>query len=483
MLGSKNLNKKFWLAASAFIAIGCVAVVNQQPLWLLVSIILVSLPYLFKQAIDYTESLFWLLIIVLPLSTELNITPSLGIDLPDEFLLLLLTFLFIAKAVYTPSFLPIEILKNPLFLIVVLQLCWLIICTIFSSNILLSTKYVLAKVWFIIPFVIVPQIVLINKNRFKKLALCFLLPMLFVVVQCLFRHALTGFSFDGIKQTLSPFFRNHVNYSAMLVCLLAVLWCVKTLTPKTSSSQKYINIGLSIGLVALFFAYSRGAWVAFFAGAFAGFVIRKKLMAKAIVTTLFCLFLIIGWLSINNHYLRFAPNFEQTIYHDDLSDHLKSTTSFKDLSNAERFYRWVGGANMLTAKPITGFGPNTFYSNYKNYTVSQFKTYVSNNPEHSSVHNYFLLLALEQGVVGLLLFCVLVFGMLMQIQHLYHNLQDRFYKKVSIATGVIIVMILAINCTSDMIETDKIGSLFWLSLGIIIILYNKQKREMEERIS
>jgi branched-subunit amino acid transport protein len=97
----------------------------------------------------------------------------------------------------------------------------------------------------------------------------------FVVVQCLLRHALLGFSFEGIKETLSPFFRNHVNYSAMLVCLLAVLWCVKSLTPTSNKYYQWLNIGLAVGLVALFFAYSRGAWIALFTGITTVFIIQK----------------------------------------------------------------------------------------------------------------------------------------------------------------------------------------------------------------
>ena len=303
--------------------------------------------------------------------------------------------------------------------------------------------------------------------------------MAFVVTQCLGRHALIGFSFEGIKQTLAPFFRNHVNYSAMLVCLLAVLWAVKKLTPKTNPYYKWINIGLVVGLIALFFAYSRGAWVALFAGIATVFIIQKKWMTQTIVLACTTTILLISWLVTNNNYVRFAPDYEHTIFHDDLGAHLQSTTSLKDLSNAERFYRWVAGAKMFAAKPATGFGPNTFYSNYKNYTVDVFKTYVSNNPEHSSVHNYFLLTALEQGFIGLLLFCSLLFTMLLYAQKLYHALQNVFYRTVALTTGVMIVMITVVNLMSDMIETDKIGSLFWLSVGVLIVLSNQLKVEKE----
>jgi O-antigen ligase len=135
---------------------------------------------------------------------------------------------------------------------------------------------------------------------------------------------------------------------------------------------------------------------------------------------------------------------------------------------------------MAAEKPLTGFGPNTFYNNYRSYTEFPFKTWVSNNPEHSSVHNYFLLTSLEQGIPGLVFFCLLYFGMIIYSQRLYHTIKDIFYQQVAITIGVILVMIGALIFMSDLIETDKIGSLFWLCLGVLIVLSEKSKSVLAE---
>jgi len=158
---------------------------------------------------------------------------------------------------------------------------------------------------------------------------------------------------------------------------------------------------------------------------------------------------------------------------------MAATVDMKDVSAAERFYRWIAGARMLADRPVTGFGPNAFYLHYRPYTVNRFETWVSDNKEHSTVHNYFLLIALEQGFIGLVLFCALYFGMLLHIQRLYHRFQSRFYRTVSLTVGIVLVMIGVINCMSDMIETDKIGSLFWLCLGMVILITEKSREEKE----
>lgn len=312
-----------------------------------------------------------------------------------------------------------------------------------------------------------------------KLAICLLLSMLFVVIQSLARHAYYGFSFKDVQQVLAPFFRNHVNYSSMLVCLLPVAWCMWKLTPAENPKRKWIGYGISIGLTGLLFAYSRGAWIALLAGILAVWVIRKRMMGVFMMLTVLALIISMAWLITDKNYMRFAPDHDRTVFHTDFRDHMLATVEMKDVSTAERFYRWVAGARMLADKPITGFGPNAFYQHYRPYAVNRFETWVSDNKEHSTVHNYYLLTALEQGIIGLILFCALYFGMLLHLQRLYHQFQSRFYRYVALTVGMVLIMIGVINSMSDMIETDKIGALFWLCLGMVVLLDSKRKEESE----
>ncbi|NCI51790.1 O-antigen ligase family protein [Sediminibacterium roseum] len=473
MLTNSASYRKAALPVFIFLACGIVAVACWQPLFMLIPFGWVLFPLLYEWLVVGPQKIFWLLCIALPLSTELNITPQLGIDFPDEILLVLLAALVAVKTIHQPSWFPRALLRSSLFLLLVIHLLWILVTCFYSSEPLLSVKYLLAKTWYIIPLVVLPQVLLEEKKDFRKLALCFLLPMLFVVIQVLVRQSLYRFSFADVKKAMAPFFRNHVNYSSMLVCLLPVAWCAWKLTPAGDRRRKWILSGIAIGLAGLLFAYSRGAWIALLAGISAVWVIRGRWMNIVVVAALTVVLVSTVWLATDKNYLRFAPDHDRTVFHTDFSEHLQATVDMKDVSTAERFYRWVAGARMLAERPVTGFGPNGFYSHYKPYTVSSFETWVSDNKEHSTVHNYFLLTALEQGVAGLAFFCTLFFAMLLRVQQLYHRIKDEFYRTIALAIGSILVMIGVVNSLSDMIETDKIGSLFWLCLGLIILLEKK----------
>ncbi len=468
-------------AVIAWIIFSCslvAAIACDQPLIGLAPFVWISLPVLERCIIQKPSLLFWALIALLPLSTEWQVTASLGLDFPDEPLLILLTGIVFLKLLHQPRWFPEQLAGERLFVILTIYVLWISLTCISSEEPLFSIKYLLAKTWYLIPFVLLPQVLIRNRNDIGKIAKMLLVPMLLVVLQTLIRHGQYGFAFDKVQKTLSPFFRNHVNYSSMLVCLLPVGAAMYMLCDK-KNMRRWIGVGLLIGLIGIVFAYSRGAWLALLAGIAAVWVIRKKWMKGLIITASFLVFISTAWLITDNRYMRFAPDHDHTIFHTDFNEHLQATLALKDVSNAERFYRWIAGVRMLAQKPITGFGPNSFYGHYRPYTIRRFETWVSNNPEHSTVHNYFILLALEQGFPGLALFCILYFAMLVRLQHLYHRFQSRFYRITSITVAVILVMIGVINSLSDMIETDKIGSLFWLCLGMVIVLQQKEKEERE----
>ena len=84
---------------------------------------------------------------------------------------------------------------------------------------------------------------------------------------------------------------------------------------------------------------------------------------------------------------------------------------------------------------------------------------------------------MEQGIPGLIFFSLLYVAMIVWSQKLYQSLQDEFYKMVALITGVVVVMIGTLNLMNDLIETDKTGSLFWLCLGLLVVLSRKLQEE------
>ncbi|MBL7741761.1 MAG: O-antigen ligase family protein [Chitinophagaceae bacterium] len=414
------------------------------------------------------NAVFFLLLITLPFSAEWQVAPSLGTDFPDEPLMLFTAGLFFCYWLYSPKILPAVALRHPLILLLLITLIWASVAALFSTHSFISLKFLLAKSWYIGAFILAPLIVFREKKNSITAILLLALSMLAVTIITMVRHYQYAFSFAGINDALQPFFRNHVNYSAMLVCMIPVFFAWYKLS-KSKTNRYLLLTGMIVLLVALFFSYARGAWLALITGTLAYWLIRKKWMISAYITAIVIGIASLFWIRSNDRYLQYAHDYRSTVFHENFREHLRATYEFKDVSTAERFYRWIAGVRMIKDDPLTGFGPATFYTNYKPYTVPAFKTWVSNNPEHSTVHNYFLLITIEQGIPGLLFFLLLTTVMFGYAQQLYHRVNDPFYKMTAITSGVVLTMILTVNFLSDLIETDKIGSIFFLCLSLLVI--------------
>ena len=136
-------------------------------------------------------------------------------------------------------------------------------------------------------------------------------------------------------------------------------------------------LGIVLMLIGINFAYTRAAYAALIAAVGLYWLIRWKAVQIALVISTLLLSLFIGFVTYQDNWLLFAPQYERTITHTRFENLLEATTRLEDISIMERVYRWVAASQMIQKKPFTGFGPGNFYFTYKEYTVSSFKTYVS----------------------------------------------------------------------------------------------------------
>ncbi|HEV7330330.1 MAG TPA: O-antigen ligase family protein [Flavisolibacter sp.] len=458
-------SKPFLLAGSfLLLAVVFVAAYSSQMLLLFAPALLLATVLL----VLHPQTLFLVLLFSIPWSVEKTFGNGFGTDLPDEPLMLLLAFCVVMLWMTQHRKKENAFHHTYLLLILVAGFAWMVITVAVSTYIAFSIKYLLAKSWYLLAFVGAPLVLKGDEKLVKQSAVTLLSSMLLATGLALVKHASLGFTFATVNEVLAPFFRNHVNYSALLVFMVPLQVAFFQLT-KSKSLKVLLFISIIIVLAALYFSYARGAWLALAAGVAAYWLIRKDWLFRSFLVFVFVVIGAAAVLQHNDRYLKFAPHFESTVFHENFSDHLAATYRGKDVSTAERFYRWVAGVNMSSDRWLTGFGPTTFYHQYKEYTIPAFRTWVSDNPEKSTVHNYFLLLLTEQGIIGLLLFLLLIGSMFWYAQKIYRQTSSHFWKITVAAIGAILWMQCTVNFLSDLIETDKVGSVFYLCLSFLII--------------
>jgi O-antigen ligase len=417
--------------------------------------------------------LYYILLFFLPLSMEFSFTPSLGTDLPSEPLmigLMLVTFFYLIK---NQDALPQKFYKHPLLLLLFLHLGWIFIATLNALNFTVSVKIFTAKIWYITVFVFLTAIVINSFSKFQKAFWCIFFPLLATAIVTMIRHANKDFGFEDINRCVTPYFANHVNYALMLVVFYPFIWLATTWYEKHSWQWWILTFAKVFFIIAIYFSYTRAAMAAAVVMIPFFFIIKWRFMKVALAIATIVALAGVAYMVDDNRFLKHAPEFDSTIYHDEFSDHMSATFEGKDVSSMERIYRWIAGGRMIMDRPLMGVGPGNFYPYYKKYAVASFETWVSDNEERSTIHNYFLLLFVEQGILGLLIFLAFTAYIFLLGENLYHQMANDYQKNILMAVMLSLMAIYLSLTLNDMLESDKIGTLFFFNVSLLLIFATK----------
>ncbi len=460
----EHLEAIFWSIAGITLVCVGLGVAFHTPLMAIVPCVLLLL----LATCYHFEDLFFLLLFLIPLAIEYQFS-SFGTDLPTEPLTIYLMiggmlFLIIQRQTdYVKSY-----FMHPISILVVAHVFWAFVSMIYAADHLVAIKYLLAKFWYVVVFYFLAGQFLNTQDRLRRMFWVMNSTTLFVFAYSMYNHAKTGFSFDTVNYVVRPFFRNHVTYGiwgALFVpfTLMATQWY-----PKGSLKRLAVVTGLLLSLSVVYFSYTRGAWVALVVIALLYMVVQLRLMKPFVVAGILGALALSVYFIHDNTYLDYAPNFETTIYHEDLSDHLNSTFELEDMSTMERFHRWIAAIRMATDHPFVGVGPSNFVDTYKSYTVTSFQTYISDNEEGSTVHNYFLLLLSEQGVPAFLIMFLLIIWVFIVTENIYYRVNDKKDKRIILMCFLGFTVLLVNNFFSDLLEADKIGPMFFMLLAVLV---------------
>ena len=247
-------------------------------------------------------------------------------------------------------------------------------------------------------------------------------------------------------------------YNVLVIVLAQYLAAIFIMAPDMPLREVVLDINLFVLVVSSALVIAGGAY----------FIIRWRLTRYVLILTTIVVTIMVGLLAYNNRYLELAPNYERTVTHRNFENLLEATYQGEDISTMERVYRWVAGFYMSKERPVFGFGPGNFFPYYKSFTVKSFQTYVSDNIEQSGIHSYYLMVLVEQGYPGLFFFVLFTFFTLLKGENIYHYLKKPKDKQVVMTCLLSTIIILSLLIINDLIETDKIGSFFFINLAILV---------------
>lgn len=423
-------------------------------------------------AIYQTEKVFISLAFLTPLSVNIEeFTQSFGLFLPTEPLLFGLMLLLVATEIKTP-FLNKEIWKSPIIHAVLFYLVVVIITAITSSHPMVSFKFLLARLWFIIPVLIFgTHFFQKEKNRMQFLWL-FVIATCIAILYTLAHHSMYGFGEKEGHWVMWPLFKDHTIYGAIVALILPIVVAIYFSEKHSPLTQAILITLITIVLIGLYYSYTRAAWLSIICAAIVCLIVyyrvNFKILAGIGVIALFVVFF--KWDQIQMELGR--NKYEHTT--ESFDERLQSATNVTtDASNLERINRWSCAIAMFEQRPIFGYGPGTYAFEYAPFQEPENLTIISTNfGDMGNAHSEYLAALSEMGVMGLISFLSIVAAIFYVSVTLYYKLPKNDRKNRVLVMGMIMALTTYFvhAFLNNFLDTDKAAVPIWAMCAMVIVM-------------
>ena len=431
--------------------------------------------------LSYDKVLF-LIAFLTPLSINLE-GVGLSLSVPVEPLLFGVLFFFIAKLLYEKNF-DNKIAHHPISIVIYMMFIWIIITTITSELPLVSIKYLLSRIWFIIPAYFVCAKLFKDPKNINKFVWFYIAGLIIVILYTIYNHALNGFSGKSSHWVMTPFYNDHTAYGAALAIYL-VMNAAFIFMPNIKTSTRII-IALSFALlcVAMVLSSCRAAWLSIIAVIGVLICVLLKIKFKYIFTIIIAVVAI--FFTFRHQIIDVMEQNEQDSSSNFL-EHVQSMTNIStDASNLERINRWSSALRLFEERPFFGWGPGTYQFVYAPYQLSTNKTAITTNyGDGGNAHSEYIGALAEMGVIGSFLVILLVVVSVYKGLTTYKKAKNKESKIMVLAATLAIISYFVHGVLNNFLDTDKLAIPVWSCLAIITVIdtYHSGKTNYYDSIS
>ncbi|MBS1943043.1 MAG: O-antigen ligase family protein [Bacteroidetes bacterium] len=461
--------RNWWipLACVAFILLNA-ALITRDIYWLNV---LPAALLIGWAVIAATDKVLLFIVFATPLSINLEQLDlgGIGVAVPTEPLMVVLMLLFVLKLSLEGHVIDKRVWQHPVTLAIVAQLLWMAVCVVPSSMVLVSVKYLAARLWFVCTMYFMATRLFRDPRNMHRFFWCYLAGLAIVVGYTLVHHAQFHFEEDPAHWVMSPFFKDHTSYGAILAFFLPFTAAAVTM-PGYSRTRRGVAVFLLLLLLAgILFSYTRAAWVGL-AGACAVFVVMRLRIPAWAIGVVALGAGVVAYANMDR--ITIAMERNRTDSNDDLAKHVSSIGNIRsDASNLERINRWNSALAMFEERPVTGWGPGTYMFQYAPFQAARDRTVISTNfGLNGNSHSEYLGPLAEQGLPGMLLVLVLVCTITWTAVRLWSRLPPGGERMLVGAAFLGLVTYFIHGFLNNYLDLDKASVPFWGFTAMIVVL-------------
>lgn len=432
-------------------------------------------------ALYHTEWTFLSLAFLSPLSINIEeYTESIGLFIPTEPILFGFMGLIILYQIKKPFVEP-QLWRNPIVIALGFYLFWILITSITSTNPLISLKYMLARLWFIIPLILMGSHVFKNPRNIKAFLWLFTIGMCLVIIYTVFTHATYRFGEKESHWVMWPFFKDHTIYGALVAFVVPIAIGIYFSKKHPPLIQVVLMSCILISLIGLYFSYTRAAWLSVIIALIVLGLIHFKIKFSWLAfTSIFVgLILYFSWDTIQMELARNDSEHTTEEFGERLESAANVTT---DASNLERINRWTCAIRMFEERPIFGFGPGTYAFEYARFQDPKNLTIISTNFGNlGNAHSEYLGPLAEMGFIGFLAMVFLVAAIFYKGITLYNSYpsEDKEMKVLILAMNLALVTYFFHGILNNFLDTDKAAVPIWGICAMFIALEIEMQKKLK----
>lgn len=443
-------------------------------------IAIATIPLLVWSLIARVDILHYFIFLTIPLSVPVDLGNGLILGFPSEVLIAIVCGYLVIISLLR-QWVSREIIRHPLIILLIAEVSWMLLCSFFSNDPVISLKRVIVRSLFVYLFLVFGTHLLLKNNKhYHWLFLLYGIGLIWPVITSFIFHSQFEFSRTSAYKMSLPFYTDHTIYGACIAFVLPTLLIITFSNHILRIRGIYIML---ITVLALFLtgaeilSFSRAAWLSLIVAGIFGLLMMWRIKLRTIIIFLFAAGML-TWVYSDEIYRSVSKN-ESVSNKGGIRDHLLSVTNVQsDASNTERINRWLCAWRMANEKPITGFGPGMYQFEYGRFQERIYMTRISTfsgNKGHA--HSEYFTQLSETGFPGFILFIIIVFSVTGYGMRVIYREKDQRLKLLLYGAVLGLVTFYVHGIFNAFLDTDKMAVLVFGAIAIIVAAELRQRRE------
>ncbi len=478
-MNSIYLKRFWWFLPISFVALLCMRIIlndhtfTDYAIFSFFGAIGIYL-LIFKKDLFYSLCIFFI-----PLSINSSLLPGSNMSAPSELMILLLAAVAIILGISKPVYFK-KILFHPIALLMLLDLAWMLVATLFSDMHFYSAKRSMARFLFLLVFYLLTAQWMVKKENMLKFFYLYSLGLIIPILVTSYHHSAYHFDPRTVFELSKPFYSDHTVFGACIAYVLpfALIFAVKARSFNFSKATVvFLWCLFFLLLIAEILTFSRAAWLSLVASLL--MFIFLKLHLRFWHFMLVMVSLVILFFQFREPLYKMALENENISNNGEIKEHIMSVSNLNsDASNLERINRWLSAIRMYQDRPLTGFGPGTYQYAYGPYQSVYEMTHISTMAgDRGNAHSEPLTYLSETGFPGFISYLIWIIATIGFGIRAYHRSKDPFVKNMVLAALLGFITFFVHGLVNSFIDQVKMASLVFGSMAMIVVadLVSKSK--------